>query len=213
MRKRLWLYRLLIPLILASQIWILPHAGFAELTQIGPGRYVAGILSDQFQYFAAPEDNGRQRSANWCWAACIQMVLNYHGLYVTQEDIVTRIYGQLVDQPGQPEQILQALSGWAPDTRGRYSTILAEPYSITATSLVSDLAYRWPLIIGLRGEPVGHAYVLTAVTYEVDTWNNPVFRSVVLRNPWPGSPSREEMSWEEFRSRVMFATRVHVVRN
>ena len=212
MNKRIGSSRLIIAIILACQIWFLPQTTFAEMTQIGPGRYVAGIPSGQFQYFAAPEGYGRQRSANWCWAACIQMVLNYHGLYVTQEEIVTRIYGQLVDQPGQPEQILQALSGWAPDLRGRYSAIIADTYSITGPSLVSDLAYRWPLIVGLRGDPVGHAYVLTAVTYEVDAWNNPIFKSVVLRNPWPDSPSREEMRWEEFISRVTFATRVHVVR-
>jgi len=200
-------------MILTCQICFLPYPAFAEIAQIRPGLYTVGIPSDQFQYFAAPETTGRQRSANWCWAASIQMVLNYHGLYVTQEEIVTRIYGQLVDQPGQPEQILQALSGWAPDTRGRYSTIIAEPYSISGPSLVTDLVYRWPLIVGLKGESIGHAYVLTAVTYEVDRFNNPIFKSVVLRNPWPNSPSREEMSWDDFMSRVMFATRVHVVRN
>lgn len=213
MNKRMRSSRLLLAVILVCQFWFLPQAAFADITQIGPGLYAAGIPSEQFRYFAAPDGFGRQRSANWCWAACIQMVLNYHGLYVSQEEIVTRIYGQLVDQPGRPEQILQALSGWAPDTRGRYSTILAETYSITGPSLVNDLIHRWPLIVGLRGENVGHAYVLTAATYEVDSSNNPIFRSVVLRNPWPDSPSREEMSWEEFISRVTFATRVHVVRN
>lgn len=204
--------RVSVAIILFFQVWFLPQAVFAETVRVGPGLYMAGIPSEQFQYFAAPESAGRQRAANWCWAASIQMVLNYHGIYVTQEQIVSRVFGKLVDQPGQPEQILQALSGWAPNVRGGYSAIVAEPYSITASTLVNDLAYRCPLIVGLKGQPVGHAYVLTAVTYGLDARNNPIFKSVVLRDPWPNRPSREEMSWDEFMSRVAFATRVHVVR-
>ena len=212
LKKRSWILRGLVGAFLGCWLFISPQIIFAEMAQISPGLYMAGIPTDQFQYFAAPEGFGRQRSANWCWAASIQMVLNYHGLYVSQEAIVTKVYGQLVDQPAEAPQILQALNGWAPDVRGRYSGVIADPYSITGPSLVYDLTYRWPLIVGLRGDPVGHAYVLTAITYQVDPWNNPIIQTVVLRNPWPDSPSREEMSWNEFSSRVMFATRVHVTR-
>jgi hypothetical protein len=34
----------------------------------------------------------------------------------------------------------------------------------------------------------------------------------VLRDPWPGNPSRVEMSWQEFQSRVLFLARVYVNR-
>ena len=184
----------------------------AEMAQIGNGIYMAGIPTDQLQYFSAPEGYGRQRSANWCWAACIQMVLNFHGLPVTQEEIVQKVYGQLIDQPANPEQIIYALNGWGVDIAGRPSVVQAVPYNIDGPSIVRDLAYRWPLIVGLRGEPVGHAYVMTAVTYGVDQMNNPLFRSVVLRDPWPGNESRIEISWPEFLERAMFMTRVYVLR-
>ena len=95
---------------------------------------------------------------------------------------------------------------------GRHSAVIADPFSITELSLIDDLAHHWPLIVGLGGDPVGHAYVLTAITYKVDGGNNPIIQTVVLRNPWPGSRSREEMSWDEFTSKVIFATRVHVER-
>lgn len=214
MKRPQKILRIFFAILFSIQLWLPPHVTFAEVMQIGPGLYMAGIPSNQFQFFAAPESYGRQRSENWCWAACIQMVLNYHGLYVTQEQIVAKVFGELIDHPGSPEQIVAALSGWAPDIRGRYSSIVADPYNINGPSLVTDLAYRWPLIIGLqnRNNPVGHAYVLTAVTYMVDQNNNPIFQTVVLRNPWPGDQSREEISWDEFSSRVMFATRVHVIR-
>src|SRR5262245_47098196 len=93
----------------------------ADILQIGPNSYIAGIQTREFQYFAAPEVAGRQRQQNWCWAACVQMVLNYHGLYVTQEQVVQRIFGQQADSPADENRILTALSGWAPDIRGRFS--------------------------------------------------------------------------------------------
>lgn len=204
--------RWIMAVIVAIQIGAAPLPAYAEMVQISPGLYMAGIPTEQFQYFAAPEGYGRQRSANWCWAACIQMVLNYKGLYLSQEDIVAKVYGRLVDQPAQAEQIVGALNGWAPDSNRGFAAVVADPYNISGISLVHDLANRYPLIIGLKGDPIGHAYVLTAVTYELDQNYHPVFRSAILRNPWPGSPSREEMRWDEFMSRIMFATRIHMYR-
>lgn len=182
--------------------------GRAEMQQLGPNLFVAGVPSDQFQFFAA-----RQRKSNWCWAASIQMVLNYHGLFVSQEEIVQRIFGGQIDMPAQPVHILAALTGWAPDTRGRYSAIQASPYTFSGSQIVQDLAYRWPLIVGLRNaNGSGHALVLTAVYYSVDQWNNPIFQRVVLRDPWPENPSRQEMSWAEFQQRLMFWAHIHVQR-
>lgn len=212
MNKQRRVARWLLAIFWAGQIWVSPHMASTEIVHLGQGLYMAGIPTDQFQYFSAPESNGRQRSANWCWAACIQMVLNYKGLYITQEDIVAKVYGRLIDQPAQPEQIMQALNGWVPDLNMGYAAVVADSYNLSGQALITDLANRYPLIIGLKGNPVGHAYVLTAVTYEVDQYNQPIFRSVILRNPFPNSPSREEMPWDEFKSRVMFATRVHIFR-
>jgi hypothetical protein len=189
------------------------RAAFAEIEQVGPNLFVAGVLSTQFEFFAAPGQQGRQRQSNWCWAASVQMVLNYHGLFVSQEQIVQRIYGSQVDQAAQPVHILTALSGWAPDARGRYSAIYATPYTFSGSQIVQDLANRWPIIVGLQNpNGGGHALVVTAVYYSVDQWNNPIFLSVVLRDPWPGSPSRQEMPWTAFQQRLTFMARVYVLR-
>ena len=192
---------------------LLPCLGRAEMQQLGPNYFSAGVFSGEFEFFAAPQQQGRQRQQNWCWAATTQMVLNYHGLYVTQEEVVARIFGKLVDSPAKPEQILTALSGWAPDTRGRFSQIYASTYLLQGSDIVRDLAYKWPLIVGLKQpSQIGHAYVLTAVFYAVGPQNQPIFDKVVLRDPWPGNPSRVEMSWQEFQSRVLFLARVYVNR-
>lgn len=189
-------------------------ASNAEIQRLGQNYFVAGILTDQFEFFSSPNQHGRQRQANWCWAASVQMVLNYHGLYVAQEQVVQRIYGAQVDSPADSRQILQALTGWAPDARGRYSSIHANPYTHSAGQIVQDLANRWPLIVGLRNPNggIGHAVVLTAVFYSVDQFNNPILDAVVIRDPWPGNPSRQKISFNEFQSRLMFMTHIYVNR-
>jgi hypothetical protein len=205
----------------------------ADIVQIGPNSYLAGVSTNEFQYFAAPEVAGRQRQTNWCWAACVQMVLNYHGLYVTQEQVVQRIFGQQINQGADETQILAALSGWAPDVRGRFSAIIASPY-VWDQALITDLAYKWPLIAALRNEDgqSGHAYVLTALQFHKEAYisgynrvyargrwyivpiyaQRPVFDYVVLRDPWPDNESRQVWTWDKFRSRLMNLNRVYTVR-
>ncbi len=177
------------------------------------GMFIAGVKSDEFSEFAAPESAGKQRMGNWCWAACIQMVLNYHGLYVDQQDIVSRVFGAGVDRPASGEQILAALTGWAPDSRGRRSAIYADNYNLDPATVINDLDRKWPLIIGLsgaRGAATGHAYVLTAAYFSKGPNGVPIIHRVVLRDPYPGYPSRVELDAGEFGQRLEFATRVYV---
>lgn len=199
--------------ILFTLLLLLPFPWLrSDVARLGPNLFVAGVPTQHFTYFAAPQRGGRQRSANWCWAACIQMVLNYHGVRVTQEQIVRKVYGRLIDRPAGARTIIAALNGWAPSINGRPVYVQAMPYYVNAQTIIRDLTYRWPLIVGLRQQPISHAYVLTAVKYGFNSWRQPVPVSVVLRDPWPGNPSRVELPWTVFASRVMFATRVYVRR-
>lgn len=190
--------------------------GAADTVPLGDtGYFIAGIRTEEFVQFAAPESSGRQRMANWCWAACIQMVLNYHGLYVDQQDIVERVFGSAVDRPANGQQIMGALSGWAPDTRGRRSSIYADAYHLDAETVINDLDKKWPLIVGLsgaRGQATGHAYVMTAAYFSRDAYGQPTIHRVVLRDPYPGYQSRIELDSQEFGQRLQFATRVYVKR-
>lgn len=204
--------KMILALLLAL---ILGAPAGAEMAQLGPNSYVVGVPTEEFVHFAAPTGDGRQQMQNWCWAACIQMVLNYHGLYIHQEEIVRRIFGAVVDRPASGGQIIQALSGWAPDTRGRHSAIYADPYNIDPATVINDLDHRWPLIVGLSGGAPGvqgHAYVLTGAYFYLDEYNQPVIHRVILRDPYPTMPSRVEVPIEEFGARLQFATRVYVER-
>jgi len=183
-----------------------------DIRQLSPGLYCAGIPSDEFVYKAAPESSGRQRMTNWCWAASIQMILNFHGVKATQEEIVTRMFGSTIDKPADASVILSALSGWAVSANGKPVIISASPMIFKGSDIVADLAYHQPLVVGLTTpNGIGHACVLTAVSYSVDQYTNePIFNSVVIRDPWPGKNSRNEISWSEFKSRLMFIARVRV---
>jgi len=178
-----------------------------SIQQIGPGIWAAGIHTNEFEFVAA-----RQRHSNWCWAASVQMVLNYRGVPVTQEQVVQRIFGGAVpDVPGQPEQILTALSGWAFTRNGQPVMLSSYPFAFSGSEIVRDLAERWPIVVGVKNSPTsGHAYVMTAVTYSVDPWNQPVFRTAVLRDPWPDNPSRIEVPWAQFQQNWMFMARMRI---
>lgn len=218
--------------VVISLLLVLSPALRAHVWQTGPNSYVAGIPTEKFIYFVAPEKEGRQRQENWCWAACVQMVLNFHGLYVSQEQVVERIFGRQVNRPATNYQILEALSGWAPDYRGRSSLIMATTY-VWDEAVIDDLGHEWPLIVALDNKDgTGHAYVLTAIEFHNESYvigyrqsfwrgrwqrvpvnsEKPVIDYLILRNPWPGSQSKKRMPWAEFDSAVMFTDRVRVGR-
>lgn len=173
--------------------------------------YVAGIPSETFVQSARPYDLGRQQMSNWCWAAAIQMVLGVHGIPVQQAALVAQAYGEPINQPAGADQIVASLNGHGTDFDGRAVDVFTRG-RVNDTTVVDDLREGKPLVVGLRGDPSGkvsgHAYVLSAVEFDVDRQGQPVIDRFILRDPWPLNPSRVEMSAEEFHARCTFATRV-----
>lgn len=165
--------------------------------------YWAAVKTEYFREFVA-----RQEEDCWCWAACVQMVLNYQGVKINQEDIVRRAKGRRINTGGTVYDIQKATNG----LKAGSHTIVARidnPSTVTPQTFINDLIDKYPLIIGLDmpGQTMGHAYVLTGISFrKVGRNYQPV--EVILRNPWPTSSSRETLSWNEFRRRVH--TIVHV---
>ena len=168
------------------------------------GLYWAAIETTYFKAYVA-----RQRSENWCWAACTQMVLNYQGVSASQEQIVERVFGSRVDRPGSAQNIVQGASGWYVDGH----TIGAKAdYSFVPQKLIDDLVNKYPLVVGLSmpGQNVGHAYVLTGLSFQRK--GDAIYpQSVILRDPWPDNQSRLVLSWSDFASRAH--TIVHIFQN
>jgi hypothetical protein len=166
--------------------------------QYPDGSYSAGVQSENFQFIAA---QSTQNKTNWCWAACVQMVLRYQNLDVRQDVIVTKAYGSTVNQPADCGVIANAANNW---NIGGKTIRTYQQSSANGPQLVDDLARKYPVIIGLNipGQNIGHAYVLTAIFYTRNAQNQIVPWKVVLRDPWPNNPSRLELPWDNFRSRI-----------
>lgn len=168
--------------------------------------YWAAVKTEYFKDYVA-----RQEEDFWCWAACVQMVLNYQGVQVDQEDVVNRAKGRRINEAGTAYDIQKAADGWNTGSHIIKARI-DNPRTVSAQTFISDLIDKYPLIIGLRmpGQSVGHAYVLTGISFRKSE-NSYLPIEVILRNPWPSSPSREKLSWGDFKSRVH--TIVHVYPN
>lgn len=141
-----------------------------------------GIPNAQFNTVASS-----QAKDEWCWAASIQMVLNWHGVAVKQKDIVQRIYGKTVNAAATEAAVSEALSGTA-YTRSRHQvTIYSRHYdgAPDAGLLLREMRRRHPMLITVRtGERRMHAVVITAAEYAPGP-RGPVVTSLLVRDPKP----------------------------
>jgi hypothetical protein len=140
-------------------------------------RYV-GIPTDIFDVVAASQERDM-----WCWAASIQMLLNFYGVAITQEQIVSRVYGQPHNQPGTDQAITASLNGWGISARGKrfvvQSCVAVGPP--TPAVLFRELSqHRLILLTFNPGASIGHAVVLTSASA---VGRNVV--SLVYRDPHP----------------------------
>ncbi|MFN5318979.1 MAG: C39 family peptidase [Bacteroidia bacterium] len=167
-----------------------------EIYQMGDKNdFCAAVLTDQFKFYHA-----EQEYDNWCWAACIKMVLNYQGVKVEQKDIVKKAYGKIVNEPADCYIMTRAANGW--DYNGMQIKAW-QVSNVIAKDLIDALAYKYPVIIGLNmpGQEVGHAYVLTGIRFYYKNKREIPYK-VILRDPWPPNKDKIEIEWEDFKSRI-----------
>lgn len=126
-----------------------------------------------------------QRKENWCWAACIQMILRYNGQYVSQSDIAARVFGDIINRTASGNQIESAFNGWCGYSVHSYQ-------SKKSRYLIEEISSGHPLIIGI-GE---HAYLLTHIYYK-KTSNGLLHPfKVILINPSLGK--EVVVDWDKF---------------
>ena len=168
-----------------------------EVYQIGDGNnFCAAIKTSTFKFYQA-----EQEYDNWCWAACIKMVLNYQGVKIEQCDIVAKAFGQCINRPASCDIMVKAANGW------NYNGTALEAWAeddISSIDLIDALAFKYPVIIGLNmpGQSVGHAYVLTAIFFRYDSNYNKIPYKVRLRDPWPPNQDVYETTWSDFKGRI-----------
>ena len=181
--QRTWRCRVV---ALLFAVCVLNSQSFAQ--PIG-GVQQVGIPSGEMDFVAAAQQNSQ-----WCWAAAIQMVMGYHGVAITQQQIVARTYGtdwwgNLPDWAGSIEAITANLNNWSIDNYGQQYVVAATlNWGAPAPSvLINELRNRRPMIIGYRSGPnSNHAVVVTAATFSQTIFRT-VIHSIVVRDPWPSA--------------------------
>jgi hypothetical protein len=142
-----------------------------------------------------------QQASEWCWAACIQMVFSYWGHAVPQQEVVRQTWGSIVNMPGEPSQIVQDLNRQWIDERGRPFRSVGDVFSANGMTAAQDLARDMPLIIG----SMGHAMVLTAVSYNRAPNGQGQVTVAMVRDPWPGNGGRRPLSHQENAATMLLA--------
>jgi len=164
-----------------------------------PAQYV-GISSERFNYVASS-----QQQSQWCWAASIQMVLNYYGIAIQQPEIVARTYGtdyfrNLPNWAGSFEAITANLNYAGLDNYGQAYQVQSVVYygAPDAQTLIDELSRQRPVIVGYQTGPgAGHAVVITAASY-IETSTGSVLQSVVVRDPWPSLQNNQTHGRQEY---------------
>lgn len=153
----------------------------------------------------ATATGGGQQLSQWCWAACIAMVFRYYGMNVPQAQIVQQTFGQTVNLPSQPGQILANLNRQWIDASGCQFGVSGDAFTANPVTASQDLAQDMPLIIGT----MGHAMVLTSITYVRDQFGNGNVTAAVVRDPWPGRGRRVLSPQEWHGTSFLVRIRVH----
>lgn len=161
-----------------------------------------GLRQCQVGLNIGPVPTARQACQNWCWAACVEAIFNWHGYDVCQRDIVRRVYPDLGCRTATGPQIARAISGEWQDSHGRWFAATADvmadlSFGIVQPAVLARVRARLynnsPLINGA----LGHATVLTAMNYVEDTLGQFRVQSLTVRDPWPGSANRRLLSPNE----------------
>ena len=160
------------------------------------------------QYF--DECFSQQEKENWCWAACIQMVLKYQGIRVSQSEIAKRTFGDNKNATANGYDIINSINGWHIE---KQHIIANQDYKIDFSSLAGDLAYKYPVIIGLKNtaENVGHAVILTHLYYKTDHSGKIYPYKAVCADPAKSYKRELIFEWADFYQQIN--TIVHIYLN
>lgn len=156
--------------------------------------------------FVAQGTAEHQKQSQWCWAACISMICNWHGYRMSQESIVTRVYKGLVNMPADDKVLTSALNSvWTSDDN-RDFRITARVFSpqlgkndVSNQRIIDDLRNDKPLLNGSGT----HATVVARVDYVDEIQDQPAVQRVHVIDPFPGQAApplfarfltREEMT-------------------
>jgi len=173
--------------------------------QCSPPQYFNGGLVRQCSVgLRVGRFTARQECDQWCWAACAQAAFDLAGYAIDQEHIVERVFGSHWNcRPNIGPGIAAAIEGEWEDNHGEYfyattRTLtdlqfgVIDPFALqhAAEFLANDV----PLIVG----SLGHATLMTAITWLEDNFGQYRLQEIIVRDPWPTRPNRRRLTGREF---------------
>ncbi len=157
---------------------------FLSLAAVLPDARADVAYAEGFQFFSA-----RQKTPVWCWAACIQMMLNYKGIHWSQEDVVAAVKGYTAVRTASDQEIYHFLNQWGFDYDGQTWASRCAYYrgAPMPAWLIGELAADRPLIVSYNTGPgSAHVVVLHRANF-TRTPLGPRIDSVVIFDPLTGA--------------------------
>lgn len=202
--RRGFLSRVGLPATLCSANAAFPSNSYGDY-QCTPPQYFNGALARRCSVgFHIIGITAQQTCDQWCWAACIESAFRLYGYKISQPDIVRKLYGGNTPcTPSIGPQIAAAVEGYWQDHAGKrfYATLdtrtdiqfgIYDPFVLGNVSRY--LANEIPVIVGA----LGHATLLTGITWIEDNLGHQRLVEIIVRDPWPGNPNRRRLSMAEF---------------
>jgi len=171
-----------------KKFWLLSRVVFIFSVLVLPINAKVASLDE----FSVSENFNFQETPVWCWAASIEMCLDYYGFDVSQPEIVARTFGGAIPAAGNWIQITQNLNYVGQDAKGKNVLVSASVYwgSPSSEVIVNHLKNNNPIIMAFHNPStfIGHAVVITGVEYSVINGRVKI-HNVTVRDPFPYSPA------------------------
>ncbi|MCE5180715.1 MAG: C39 family peptidase [Betaproteobacteria bacterium] len=131
-----------------------------------------------------------QKDPVWCWAATIEMALNYYGFNITQKKIVERTFGAAVSSTGNWMQMTNNLNYLGTTADGKKVLVSATVYmgAPSNEAIVNHLRQQKPIILAFNNPNTfsGHAILVTGVEFHY-VGDRVFIDKMIIRDPYPYS--------------------------
>jgi hypothetical protein len=125
--------------------------------------------------------------------------VRYWGHPIAQQEIVRQTWGVVTNMPAQPQQLIGDLNRTWQDANGNSFTSRADAFTANGATAAQDLAGDMPLIIA----SMGHAMILSAVSYNRGMDGSGQVTGELVRDPWPGRGGKRPLTPQEAAATMM----------
>lgn len=146
----------------------------------------SGVNSQYFNFYYT-----RQYRTNWCYAACIEMIMRYNGIAIFQEDVAVRTcktnaFSDRTNCPASILQISERLNLCGTDRLGKSYCVDGIQYKghPTAEWLIGEMRNHRPVMVAIKGNTIGHVVLITGIEWRILPSGKKQIFKMFIRDPW-----------------------------